>query len=608
MKAQPLSTETSDGVLTITLDTPACPVNIFTHEAAVQLLGIVGGIDTRRTRAVIFRSAKPHSFVNGASLMLASAVGKPEDLTRLTAPIRQAYRALGDLPIPTIEAIRGSCYGCGVELALRCKFRVAGDSYDAHFYMTEIADYLLVPTFGSTQYLPRMLGLESATNFLLWGERWPARRALEHGLIDGCFSDGELDAAAQQVARDLARDGTSPLLRVRGAPARSDVEAFGKRTRERIDRLPPEYRGVYATCYALIERAVLKDTLDAEDLEAEVQASARSVVAPISKASVGFFFVRQLNEQVSLRGAPAPSTFHVRCDMSAEAPRYFRAELEGRRIRGLTFDDLAARPGSPDALEVRAYGSAGLESSSARSLAICDTPEPAAPDLGGGPVLYAPAWRGGAAFVEIAYPEPAADGQRAFRLLARAGIHSITTRPKNTFVTNALLRAYLTPQVAFLAAGGTRWDLAATLLDLGFTRLPGDWLVGWDLDRLALVLDRGGARGVTGLPTTLASLPSTRELEGGTVSPSLENAVLASLLAFARAALREGSVVHPCAIDVAARELIDFPLGKTSLCRYLTVTRARRLGDQASSIASLVGVHVLDSVQQYADGKRDFYR
>ena len=65
--------------------------------------------------------------------------------------------------------MQGNCYGCGVELALRCDHRVAADSADTHFYMTEINDYLFVPIFEATMRLPLLLGLENATRLLREG-------------------------------------------------------------------------------------------------------------------------------------------------------------------------------------------------------------------------------------------------------------------------------------------------------------------------------------------------------------------------------------------------------------------------------------------------------
>src|SRR5437870_883668 len=105
MNAQPFSTRRSGSVLYVVLDTPGCAVNIFSHQAAVQLLDVLSGIE-EGVKAVVLASGKPDSFVNGVGLMLAGAVTKPEDVPRLTGTIRMAYRALEELSIPTIAAIR----------------------------------------------------------------------------------------------------------------------------------------------------------------------------------------------------------------------------------------------------------------------------------------------------------------------------------------------------------------------------------------------------------------------------------------------------------------------------------------------------------------------
>jgi enoyl-CoA hydratase/carnithine racemase len=245
MRAQPLSSEVRGGVLCITLDTPACPVNIFSHQAAVLLLASLDEIDDG-VRAVVLQSGKPGSFVNGVGLMLASAVARPDDVPRLTATIRQAYQALGDLKIPTVAAIRGNCYGCGVELIAKCRYRVAADGYDTHFYMTELADYLFVPTFGGTQVLPRLLGLESATDFVLWGQRWSASDALARGLLHGVYPDDTFDEA-----RGTDCDGSRPTWRVRLAAAASD------RTSDRRNGHRPTYAGTHPQVAFGIPRRLL---------------------------------------------------------------------------------------------------------------------------------------------------------------------------------------------------------------------------------------------------------------------------------------------------------------------------------------------------------------
>jgi enoyl-CoA hydratase/carnithine racemase len=607
MSPQPLSAEQRSGVLYITFDTPGCPVNIFSQQAALQLLGLLEGLDAT-VRVVVLRSAKPDSFINGVGLMLASAVSKPEDVPRLTSTVRRAYRAVAELAVPTVAAIRGNCYGCGVELATRFRYRIAADSCDTHFYMTEVADYLFIPTFGGTQYLPRILGLESATEFLLWGQRWSAREATERGLLHGCFPDDSFDDAVERIVGDLSRHGKSDaLLPPRHMPS-TEIEGHGRHTRERIRRLPPTYRPVYETCYELVAKAAVKETAEEADFDAEMLASGRSLMTAVSKAAVGFFFVHQLCEQVCLRGAREQKTFHLCFDSSQPGPRFVREELERRRIRGVTLDDASESPGSPDALHMVVYGRS-LPTVARHPVAVTDLLQRVpAWSAGVDVVMYAPSWRHGIAFVEVACRRPSEDGQRVFRLLAKAGIRCVITRPTKAFLINDLLCSYLRPQLAFIDAGNTAADVAATLLDVGFTRLAGDWLRGWDLETLATLVGTVSQEDQRrASPEALGALPSAGDFENGRSSSLLESAILISLLACARRTLAEGGASHPSIIDVGARELLDFPLGRTSLCRYLTVACARELLQEEPALAALVTPEALASAKEYAHHGRDFY-
>lgn len=146
----PFTVELEGRLLRLTLDTPGCQVNVFSLAAALQLRAILAEVDPQRIDAVTLETAKPGSFINGVGLMMANAVKRPSDVAVLTADVRAAYRALREVPVPTIALVSGACFGCGVELSLQCSHRVAADRADTRFYMTEIADYLFIPCFGGT--------------------------------------------------------------------------------------------------------------------------------------------------------------------------------------------------------------------------------------------------------------------------------------------------------------------------------------------------------------------------------------------------------------------------------------------------------------------------
>src|SRR5262245_12945371 len=126
-----------DGILWMTLDTPRSAVNVFTPATGARLVDELDRGLGRGARALVLRSAKPTSFVNGVGLLLAASSRTDEALAQAER-IRSFYEALAGAPIPTIAAIRGNCFGCGVELILACDHRIAEDTPATRFLMPEV--------------------------------------------------------------------------------------------------------------------------------------------------------------------------------------------------------------------------------------------------------------------------------------------------------------------------------------------------------------------------------------------------------------------------------------------------------------------------------------
>lgn len=109
---------------------------------------------------------------------------------------------LRDLSIPLVVGVRGAAAGVGCSIALCGDVIVAGES--AYFYQA-FRHIGLVPDGGSSYLLARTIGRVRAMEMMLLGEKLPAPKALDWGLITRVVADGEVDSTALNFARELAR-------------------------------------------------------------------------------------------------------------------------------------------------------------------------------------------------------------------------------------------------------------------------------------------------------------------------------------------------------------------------------------------------------------------
>jgi len=110
-------------------------------------------------------------------------------------------QAMDRCPQPIIAAIRGYALGGGLELALACDLRIAGE--DAQLGLTEV-NLAIIPGGGGTQRLPRLVGRGRALEMILTGARIDAREAWRIGLVERVVPAADVLASARELARTLA--------------------------------------------------------------------------------------------------------------------------------------------------------------------------------------------------------------------------------------------------------------------------------------------------------------------------------------------------------------------------------------------------------------------
>ncbi len=121
-------------------------------------------------------------------------------------------RRLRELPIPFVTAVNGAAAGVGMSFALMGDLVLCARSA---YFLQAFRRIGLIPDGGSTWILPRLIGKARAMELSLLGEKLPAEKALEWGLINRVFDDAELIGKAKEFARDLANGPTVALSLIR---------------------------------------------------------------------------------------------------------------------------------------------------------------------------------------------------------------------------------------------------------------------------------------------------------------------------------------------------------------------------------------------------------
>ena len=164
-------------------------------DSALDTLGAAADV-----KAIILTGAGEKSFVAGADIN-ELAVLTPAEGKEHARYGQRVFDHLEHLGKPVIAAINGFALGGGCELALACTLRIAADT--ARLGQPEI-NLGIIPGYGGSQRLPRLVGKGRALEILLTGDMVPAQRAFEIGLVNQVVPAADLMSTARKVAHTLA--------------------------------------------------------------------------------------------------------------------------------------------------------------------------------------------------------------------------------------------------------------------------------------------------------------------------------------------------------------------------------------------------------------------
>jgi enoyl-CoA hydratase len=203
MTLENVRTEKKDGVLIVTIDRPKV-LNALNAQTVEEIgAAVESARDDDSIRCIILTGAGEKAFVAGADI---------NELARMT-PIagkdvaekgQRVFRAIERFPKPVIAAVNGFALGGGCELALACHIRIASEK--AQLGLPEVT-LGIIPGYGGTQRMARLLGKGKALELILTGDRIGAAEAERIGLVNKVVPADQLMTVAEEMARTIAKRG-----------------------------------------------------------------------------------------------------------------------------------------------------------------------------------------------------------------------------------------------------------------------------------------------------------------------------------------------------------------------------------------------------------------
>ncbi len=192
---------TDPNIAVVTFDQPGSRANTLGQAVLGELEQVIGEIELRKDlRGLILKSGKPGTFIAGADLKELGAAEHNPDLARKL--VQRGLNLIGRieaLPYPTVAAIEGPSMGGGLELALAFDYRMASTHPKTELGLPE-TKIGLIPGWGGTQRLPRLIGVAVAVEMIASGEGANAQRAAELGLaFDAVPSERLLQEAVRLI-------------------------------------------------------------------------------------------------------------------------------------------------------------------------------------------------------------------------------------------------------------------------------------------------------------------------------------------------------------------------------------------------------------------------
>ncbi len=289
------------GVAVVRLGHPDEKLIILTAERMTSIRTVLAYLKDNVPKGLIFVGPSADMFTAGADINVIRDIKDAQVGESLAVEGQKLFEQIAALPYPTVAAISGPCMGGGCEMVLACKVRLISDQKSSAIGLPEIKLGIL-PGFGGTQRLPRLIGLPKALDIILAGKTLRPKQALAVGLVDEIVAAHKLRERAEAIVLEPAKLKRKKL----GIVDRLlTYTAFGRRMVQKnaLAQVQNETKGFYPAPPAALECALYGLVHGVEEGQRrEARELGRLAVTSESKSLVKIFF---LTEQAKSIGKSA---------------------------------------------------------------------------------------------------------------------------------------------------------------------------------------------------------------------------------------------------------------------------------------------------------------
>jgi enoyl-CoA hydratase len=193
---------------TITIDRPKV-MNAIRYNTMLEIDHVLDDIEAdKAVRVVVITGAGDKAFISGGDIsIMAKGLEFVDTITEVPTG-QDVCTRIENFPKPVIARINGFALGGGTEVALCCDIRIAADTVKMGLPEITLG---IIPGYGGTQRLPRLIGVGRAKELILTGVHITAAKALDYGMLSSAVPAADLDRAVDEMAAKLADHGPVAL-------------------------------------------------------------------------------------------------------------------------------------------------------------------------------------------------------------------------------------------------------------------------------------------------------------------------------------------------------------------------------------------------------------